>query len=175
MVFLTSILLGLCMGSGVAISMQYGKRAQDSMRRSVFYVLSADPTDWRNRHLGFRSNRMGTCGSDRLCSYAMAHSLVLCDIFFQTAAFLPDLLCSFFSNIAVMPRFIAGPGHIFFILGIAQDKAVFPGMFCQPCVDFIIGGFCLVRIDIDSNPKLVLACTGRSDPFRCHLFSPEDC
>ena len=36
MVFLTSILLGLCMGSGVAISMQYGKRAQDSMRRSVF-------------------------------------------------------------------------------------------------------------------------------------------
>jgi len=53
MVFLTSILLGLCMGSGVAISMQYGKRAQDSMRRSVFYVLSADPTDWRNRHLVF--------------------------------------------------------------------------------------------------------------------------
>ena len=36
MTFLTSILLGLCMGSGVAISMQYGKRAQDSMRRSVF-------------------------------------------------------------------------------------------------------------------------------------------
>lgn len=36
MVFLTSILLGLCMGSDVAISMQYGKRAQDSMRRSVF-------------------------------------------------------------------------------------------------------------------------------------------
>ena len=36
MVFLTSILLGLCMGSGVAISMQYGERAQDSMRRSVF-------------------------------------------------------------------------------------------------------------------------------------------
>lgn len=36
MVFLTSILLGLCMGSGVAISMQYGRRAQDSMRRSVF-------------------------------------------------------------------------------------------------------------------------------------------
>lgn len=36
MVFLTSILLGLCMGSGVAISMQYGKRAQDGMRRSVF-------------------------------------------------------------------------------------------------------------------------------------------
>ena len=36
MVFLTSILLGLCMGSGVAISMQYGKRAQEGMRRSVF-------------------------------------------------------------------------------------------------------------------------------------------
>ena len=36
MVFLTSILLGLCMGSDVAISMKYGKRAQDSMRRSVF-------------------------------------------------------------------------------------------------------------------------------------------
>lgn len=36
MVFLTSILLGLCMGSGVEISMQYGKRAQDSMRRSIF-------------------------------------------------------------------------------------------------------------------------------------------
>ena len=36
MVFLTSILLGLCMGSGVAISMQYGKREQDGMRRSVF-------------------------------------------------------------------------------------------------------------------------------------------
>ena len=43
MVFLTSILLGLSMGSGAAISIQYGSRALDRVRRSVFlsFVLIA--------------------------------------------------------------------------------------------------------------------------------------
>ena len=43
MTFLTSILLGLCMGSGAAISMQYGSGEQDRMRQSVFlsFVLMA--------------------------------------------------------------------------------------------------------------------------------------
>ena len=36
MTFLTSILLGLCMGSGAAISMQYGSGETDRMRKSVF-------------------------------------------------------------------------------------------------------------------------------------------
>ena len=36
MVFLTSILLGLCMGSGAAISMDYGSGQTDRMRRDVF-------------------------------------------------------------------------------------------------------------------------------------------
>lgn len=36
MTFLSSILLGLCMGSGAAISMQYGSREEEKMRRSVF-------------------------------------------------------------------------------------------------------------------------------------------
>lgn len=36
MTFLTSILLGLCMGSGAAISMQYGAGQQDRLRRCVF-------------------------------------------------------------------------------------------------------------------------------------------
>lgn len=43
MTFLTSILLGLCMGSGAAISMQYGSGEHDRMRQSVFmsFVLIA--------------------------------------------------------------------------------------------------------------------------------------
>ena len=43
MTFLTSILLGLCMGSGAAISMQYGSGEADKMRNSVFqsFVLIA--------------------------------------------------------------------------------------------------------------------------------------
>ena len=43
MTFLTSILLGLCMGSSAAISMQYGSGEQDRMRQSVFlsFVLIA--------------------------------------------------------------------------------------------------------------------------------------
>ena len=36
MTFLTSILLGLCMGSGAAISMQYGSGEYDKMRQSGF-------------------------------------------------------------------------------------------------------------------------------------------
>ena len=38
-----SILLGLCMGSGAAISMQYGSGESEKMRRSVFqsFVLIA--------------------------------------------------------------------------------------------------------------------------------------
>ena len=36
MTFLTSILLGLCMGSGAAISMQYGSGEHEKMRQSIF-------------------------------------------------------------------------------------------------------------------------------------------
>ena len=36
MTFLTSILLGLCMGSGAAVSMQYGSGETGKMRQSVF-------------------------------------------------------------------------------------------------------------------------------------------
>lgn len=36
MTFLTSILLGLCIGSGAAISMQYGAGQQDRLRRCIF-------------------------------------------------------------------------------------------------------------------------------------------
>ena len=36
MTFLTSILLGLCMGSGAAISIQYGSGEHQKMRQSVF-------------------------------------------------------------------------------------------------------------------------------------------
>ena len=43
MTFLTSILLGLCMGSGAAVSMQYGSGEEARMRQSVFqsFVLIA--------------------------------------------------------------------------------------------------------------------------------------
>ena len=43
MTFLTSILLGLCMGSGAAVSMQYGSGEEAYMRQSVFqsFVLIA--------------------------------------------------------------------------------------------------------------------------------------
>lgn len=36
MVFLTSIILGLCMGSGAAVSMDYGSGRMNEMRRSIF-------------------------------------------------------------------------------------------------------------------------------------------
>lgn len=36
MTFLTSIIIGLCMGSGTAISIQYGRREAGKMRQSVF-------------------------------------------------------------------------------------------------------------------------------------------
>ena len=42
MTFLTSILLGLCMGSGAAISMQYGAGQQDRLRRCVFLSFGLD-------------------------------------------------------------------------------------------------------------------------------------
>ena len=43
MVFLTSIVLGLCMGSGAAVSMDYGSGRAEEMRRSIFlsFVLIA--------------------------------------------------------------------------------------------------------------------------------------
>lgn len=43
MVFLTSVILGLCMGSGAAVSMDYGSGRADEMRRSIFlsFVLIA--------------------------------------------------------------------------------------------------------------------------------------
>ena len=40
MVFLTSILLGLCMGSGAAIAMQYGSGQMDKLRRCIFMSFS---------------------------------------------------------------------------------------------------------------------------------------
>ncbi len=36
MVFLTSVILGLCMGSSAAVSMQYGRKEYDRMRQCVF-------------------------------------------------------------------------------------------------------------------------------------------
>lgn len=36
MVFLSSVILGLCMGSGAAVSMQYGRKEYDRMRQCVF-------------------------------------------------------------------------------------------------------------------------------------------
>ena len=38
MTFLTSILLGLCMGSGAAISMQYGSGEEEKMRNSACFL-----------------------------------------------------------------------------------------------------------------------------------------
>lgn len=40
MVFLTSILLGLCMGSGAVFSIQYGKREEDKLKNSIFISFS---------------------------------------------------------------------------------------------------------------------------------------
>lgn len=40
MVFLTSILLGLCMGSGAAMAMQYGSGRLDKLRRCIFMSFS---------------------------------------------------------------------------------------------------------------------------------------
>lgn len=39
MTFLTSILLGLCMGSGAAISMLYGSGEKKKMRQSIFMAF----------------------------------------------------------------------------------------------------------------------------------------
>ena len=36
MTFLTSIIIGLCMGSGAVISIYYGKREMEKMKKSVF-------------------------------------------------------------------------------------------------------------------------------------------
>ena len=45
MVFLTSIILGLCMGGGAVVSMQYGENNMSKMRRSIFmsfmFILAA--------------------------------------------------------------------------------------------------------------------------------------
>lgn len=40
MIFLTSIILGLCMGSGAAIAMQYGSGQFDKLRRCIFMSFS---------------------------------------------------------------------------------------------------------------------------------------
>ena len=45
MTFLTSILLGLCMGSGVAISMLYGSGEKENETKYLHGILS----DWSNR------------------------------------------------------------------------------------------------------------------------------
>lgn len=39
MIFLTSVLLGLCMGSGVVFSLQYGSGNKEAMKRSAFVAL----------------------------------------------------------------------------------------------------------------------------------------
>ena len=39
MIFLTSVLLGLCMGSGVVFSLQYGARDHEDLKRSIFVSL----------------------------------------------------------------------------------------------------------------------------------------
>ena len=39
MIFLTSVLLGLCMGSGVVFSLQYGARDHAALKRSIFVSL----------------------------------------------------------------------------------------------------------------------------------------
>ena len=39
MIFLTSVLLGLCMGSGVVFSLQYGARAHEALKRSIVVSL----------------------------------------------------------------------------------------------------------------------------------------
>ena len=39
MIFLTSVLLGLCMGSGVVFSFQYGARDHEALKRSIFVSL----------------------------------------------------------------------------------------------------------------------------------------
>ena len=39
MIFLTSVLLGLCMGSGVVFSLQYGDRDHEALKRSIFVSL----------------------------------------------------------------------------------------------------------------------------------------
>ena len=39
MIFLTSVLLGLCMGSGVVFSLQYGARDHEALKRSIFVSL----------------------------------------------------------------------------------------------------------------------------------------
>ena len=46
MTFLTSILMGLCMGSGAAISMQYGSGEEARMRQSVFQSFGLDGILW---------------------------------------------------------------------------------------------------------------------------------
>ena len=48
-----SILLGLCMGSGAAISMQYGSGEYDKMRQSVFQyfaLIGRHGAGGRHRH-----------------------------------------------------------------------------------------------------------------------------
>ena len=39
MIFLTSVLLGLCMGSGVVFSLRYGARDHEALKRSIFVSL----------------------------------------------------------------------------------------------------------------------------------------
>ena len=49
----SSILLGLCMGSGAAISMQYGSGEYDKMRQSVFQsfaLIGGHGAGGRHRH-----------------------------------------------------------------------------------------------------------------------------
>ena len=55
MVFLTSILLGLCMGSGAVFSIYYGRKDEEKLKSSIFPVFCPD---WGS-NVGF--NRFGFC------------------------------------------------------------------------------------------------------------------
>ena len=46
MIFLTSVLLGLCMGSGVVFSLQYGARDHEALKRSIFCLSGIDRGDY---------------------------------------------------------------------------------------------------------------------------------
>ncbi len=53
-------------------------------------------------------------------------------VFLQAQALRHDLLRSFFSNIPVMPGFIAYAGEVSLVFRIAEDKPVFRAVFHQP-------------------------------------------
>ena len=61
MVFLTSILLGLCMGSGAAFSIQFGRRDMERMKNSMFLSVCL----YCGRHGRAERRRLFRARSDR--------------------------------------------------------------------------------------------------------------